>query len=208
MSSERGIVLGICGKARSGKDTFAVMLSEALFDITGKRLTLMSYANELKLRIQRDFDLSYDQLWGDLKETDDNRYPKKTGGFWTPREIMQFVGTDCMRSIDNNFWVKELFRVIDDNDIKDVIITDVRFHNEATPIKEAGGYIIKVNKNLVDEIHNMSHASETSMDTFDVDFFVDNSFNLTALKASAKQVAELILKIKFSEVKNGKSKGL
>ena len=76
---EKGIVIGICGKARSGKDTFAEMLAEELFDKIQKKFVMMAYATELKLRVQRDFDLSYDQLWGDDKEVEDKRYPKPDG---------------------------------------------------------------------------------------------------------------------------------
>jgi ABC-type dipeptide/oligopeptide/nickel transport system ATPase subunit len=105
---EKGLVLGVMGKARSGKDTFSEILAETLFEVTGERFTLMAFAHELKLMCQRFFDLSYDQLWGDLKEAGDKRYPKKGGGFWSTREILQFVGTECFRSIDPNFWVKNL----------------------------------------------------------------------------------------------------
>ena len=100
------MIIGIVGKARSGKDTFAEMLAEELFTVSGKRFVLMAYAQELKLRIQRDFDLSYDQLWGDSKEEYDRRYIKNRGNYiagrrdhdeikldyWTPREMMQSYG--------------------------------------------------------------------------------------------------------------------
>jgi adenosyl cobinamide kinase/adenosyl cobinamide phosphate guanylyltransferase len=51
------MLIGIKGKARSGKDTFAELLANALFDEGRQRFVLMAYAHELKLRVQRDFDL-------------------------------------------------------------------------------------------------------------------------------------------------------
>ena len=194
-----GLVIGVTGKARSGKDSFAGMLAEELFIRTGRRYILMAYATELKKRVQKDFDLSYDQLWGDDKEEEDSRYPKKSGGYWTGREIMQFVGTDCFRAIDDNYWVKELFKVIDDNEFKTVIITDIRFQSEAQPVKDRNGFMIKVvsDREITNTVHNKVHASETAMDEYDgIDFTVDNNGSLDDLRKVATQVVDFILKLK------------
>ena len=138
------MIIGISGHARSGKDTFAKILAKILQKQTGLAYVLMAYANELKNKIQNDFDLSYDQLWGDEKEVYDLRYPKKRGQLpycagnrddgkglevleerqhWTAREIMQDYG-QFFRTIDYNFWVDYLFRIIKEKDYKNVIITD------------------------------------------------------------------------------------
>ena len=115
------MIVGVSGKARSGKDTFAEMLAESLQTETGKAYVMMAYAHELKLRVQKDFDMSYEQLWGDEKEIPDKRYPKPDGdGFWTPREILQAYG-QFFRTIDYDFWVKHLFRVIEDKEYKNVL---------------------------------------------------------------------------------------
>ena len=75
----KSLILGMMGKARSGKDSAANMLGEELFNTTRKKFIMMAYAHELKLRVQKDFDLSYEQLWGDEKEIEDKRYPKPGG---------------------------------------------------------------------------------------------------------------------------------
>ena len=173
-----GLLLGITGLARSGKDTFAEMLAEELYKQTGDIFILMAYAHELKLRVQQDFDLSYEQLWGNGKEIEDHRYKKPFkyhGGvrsdedklpntYWTSREILQNYG-EFYRTIDYNFWVKHLFNTIKNNKYKNVIITDIRYPGEASPIVDSGGYIIKIERKNKDEIHNQQHKSETSMET-------------------------------------------
>lgn len=120
----------ISGKARVGKDTFGKILKDAL----GGQYVTVAYADELKRKCMEDFNLSYDQLYGDLKEVQDKRYKKITRGdkisYWSPREIMQFMGTDCYRNIDNNFWVKSLFKYLEKKRLHNVIITDARFPNE------------------------------------------------------------------------------
>ena len=195
------MIICCMGKARVGKDSLGVMLAEELFNLTGQRFVLMAYAHELKNRLQRDFDLSYEQLWGNEKEIEDKRYPKKTGGFWTPREMMQFFGTECMRAMDNEFWTKSLFRTIEEKEFKNVIITDVRFPNEADPVVEQDGYVIKVNRENKDEVHGETHASEISIDNYDkIDFTVENNSDLAALRETAKQISKILIeneKIKF-----------
>lgn len=192
----KGVLIGITGKARSGKDTFAEMFAEEFYNATRKRFVMMAYAQELKLRVQRDFDLTYDQLWGDLKEAPDYRYPRTTDTYWTPREILQFIGTDCFRAVDNDFWINALFKTIDEKEYKHVIITDVRFPDEATPVIERDGYIIKVtsNRENIEQINNQKHISETLMDDFKhVNFHVKNDYSLDELRVITKTVVESII---------------
>ena len=202
---DKGLIIGVTGQARSGKDTFAEMLLEELFETTRRKFIMMAYANELKLRVQQDFDLSYAQLWGDDKEVEDKRYIKPDNTCWTAREIMQAYG-QFFRTIDQLFWVNNLFKVIEDKEYKNVIITDVRHPNEADAVKRYDGYIIKVTSNRVNKqtIHGSEHISETAMNNYaNIDFNVDNSGSLDDLRAIAKQVVEFLItseKLKRLEV--------
>ena len=191
------MLIGIAGKARSGKDTFATMLAECLFDVTGNRFVMMAFANELKKRIQIDFDLSYDQLWGDHKEVEDRRYPINDR-FWTAREIMQSYG-EFFRSIDYNFWINNLFRTISDKEYDNVIVTDVRHTNEAEAILSNGGVLIRVDaaNRSTSTVHGSSHISETGLDGFNrFTLVVDNNKGLNELKQEAALVASEIIKLK------------
>lgn len=77
-----------------------------------------------------------------------------TGKDVTPRYIMQQLGTGFGRSIHPNLWVNSLFTdfkkvKVNDGDTEEYelpnwIITDVRFPNEVSAIKERGGINIKV----------------------------------------------------------------
>jgi len=192
--------IGITGKARAGKDTFAKMLAEELYKATGKKFILMAYAHELKLRVQRDFDLSYDQLWGDDKEVIDTRYKKSDAKcddlefYWTGREILQAYG-QFFRTINNEFWVNSLFRTIEEKEYANVIITDIRHPNEATPISDRDGFVIRVNSERSDKeaIHGSNHISETIMDSYvGIDFDVRNDGELSELRQAAVQVVKFI----------------
>ena len=202
------MLIGIIGAARVGKDTFAEMLAESLYDIISHRFILMSYATELKLRIQKDIDLSYDQLWGDEKEIPDKRYRRRlttTSGieadegyiYWTPREIMQAYG-EFYRGISYDFWVNSLFRTIHDKDYKNVIVTDIRYPNEAVPIKEEMGYLIKItsDRDNKQDIHGKLHISETAMLGYnEVDFEVANNSSLEELRVTARKVANFLIEV-------------
>jgi hypothetical protein len=180
---------------------------------------MMAFAHGIKTRVQKDFDLSYDQLWGDEKETIDTRYvkPAKTeftqSEFWSGREIMQAYG-EFFRSIHQDFWVKDLFDTAEEKNYKNIIITDARHGNEVNAIRERGGYLIKVESDRQDKpkVFSNKHISETALDDFDdYDFTVSNNSGLEVLKQSAKDVANFLIKaeklknsMKVLEVQNGK----
>lgn len=208
-------IIGVSGKARSGKNTFAEMLAEELHRKTGKVYILMAYADELKKMAQREFDLSWDQLWGEEKEKEDKRYlrqPKYVGGvrsdstefpspYWTGREIMQQLG-GFYRSIDNNFWVKKLFKSIDEKEYENVIITDVRYPNEVDPIVERNGLHLRIERPLADKIHGLEHASETSLDKpYKVDFSVINQWTLNELRKTAIELVSVIAELNNRRIK-------
>lgn len=191
------MLISILGKARSGKNTFAEILAEELFDVTRRRFIFMAFAHELKIKVQSDFDLSYDQLWGNQKEAPDHRYPKNNlhNIFWTPREILQEYG-ELYRKIDYDFWVNALARIIDENEYKSVIITDVRHPNEAEFVSKRKGFIIKItsDRDGKEQIHGQDHVSETALDTFDnIDFHVTNDGTIQDLRITAKQVVKFII---------------
>lgn len=196
------MIIGIIGKARSGKDTFAKMLAEEMNKFSFPVYVLMAFAHELKIRCQKDFNLTYEQLWGDDKEAPDERYvrdrnssPHSNGPvYWTAREIMQAYG-QFYRTIDYDFWVKNLFNVIEDKELSNVIVTDVRHINEADAILEHGGILIKVTRENAPGIHGEEHISETALDDYNkIDFHISNDSGLDELRESAKEVATFIRK--------------
>lgn len=114
----------------------------------------------------------------------------------SPRWIMQMLGTECGRNIINyNIWVnilmakykasfennpfykdKDIYSVTEQDELENPpifpnwVITDVRFPNEVNAIKERGGKIIRLTRN----IHNDDHLSETALDDYKFDYTIDN----------------------------------
>ena len=223
------MIIGVTGKARSGKDTFAEYLIECLKKRHQRNFEHAAFAKQLKMMCKEHFELSDEQLWGDEKERPDDRYLKPhsewkdeviehelgnssgTVIYWTPREIMQELG-GFYRRIDHYFWVKTLNNHLISNDIKDSIITDVRHINECEFVKINKGVLIKIFREDADEIHGMQHESEIALDGKSGNYFdveINNCGTLEDLYTAAEDSSDAIIMIenminKGRIVKDGK----
>lgn len=82
-------------------------------------------------------------------------------GFSTPREILQAVGTDIARNIcSETYWIDKTRETIQSWVVRkeSVIISDVRFQNEADLIREFGGQVFEITRNT--EKSEDNHISE------------------------------------------------
>lgn len=148
-------IIGITGAKRTGKTTVANILTH-YFNLGGLCPVALPLADPLKAACRVLFNLDDDQLWGDLKETEDPRWGA------TPREIMQWVGTECLRerlgsimvregrwseAEARSFWLKVAQAHMDRLAPYPVIIPDVRFDNEARwVLSQPGGYLLRLTR--------------------------------------------------------------
>lgn len=152
------MIIGLSGKARAGKDTLFAYLSYRGF-------VKASYAEDLKKRVRRDFQLTMEHTDGKLKEAPSDRL-----GGHSPRELMIDYG-NMFRKFNPNYWVDSLMNGLkgQPKDVK-VVITDVRYPNEAEAIKASGGILIRLERHtsrdaMVDEKTKLS-ISETALDEY------------------------------------------
>jgi hypothetical protein len=152
-------IIGITGKKYSGKDTLGSYFVEK------HNYVQIAYADALKDAVKCIFDFDDEQLYGSKKEEIDE--------FWkiTPRQVLQFVGTDLFRNnmknliphIDNNIWIyvvkRKILNIMKKNPDVCFVITDARFQNEINMVKELGGIVIKVTRDNIN--NNDSHESES-----------------------------------------------
>lgn len=145
-------IIGLTGLAGSGKDSTANIFKE------DTNVQILSFAHPLKDVCELLFDLEKEQLNDNkLKEIKDKRWGK------SPRELMQWFGTDIIRNFDPDFFVKKMENTIINSHKKIVIITDVRFENEFNLIKKLGGIVIEIKRPEQKNIETCNHISENGI---------------------------------------------
>lgn len=165
------MIIALTGKKRSGKDT----AGSYLVDKYG--FTKYAFAQPIKDICKIIFLWDERHIEGELKEVIDTRW-----GI-SPREAFQTIGTDIFRDtfpklhkkfnylIGMDIWIKRFIYWYQDNKDKDIVITDLRFFNEAQILRELGGYIVKI----ISPVPNQDkHKSETEMDRITANKLIDN----------------------------------
>jgi hypothetical protein len=141
-------------------------------------------------------------IWISPFDTVDNKCPilenygiiYHKDGQMTAREVLQFFGTQICRRMYSNIWVDACLRQIKTDNVDLALISDLRFPNEFKAIKDNGGIIIRLTRNIckVD-----LHESELALDKncFDwkqFDYIIDNQ-DMTEEEKNSK-IAELLNK--------------
>lgn len=96
--------------------------------------------------------------------------------YWTPRSILQFLGTDAFRRIDPEVWTRNTLGraeiLLDETEgrfapslaVPFVIVTDVRFKSEAEAIWARGGEVWKIVRASAAPLAGAQHVSEAEVD--------------------------------------------
>lgn len=161
------MLIGLVGKKQVGKDTVANYLVHHYGFIKH------AFAAPLKAACEVLFLL-------EPRHLNDNRLKEKTDARWdkTPRQMMQLVGTDLFRKhVDRDFWVKHMDLWLDAHHSDLVVISDVRFQNEADLIKKRGGLLWRVEREMP---YHDAHESETQ-EIRNVDLNLDNNRSVNDL---------------------------
>ncbi len=149
-------VVAFCGYAGCGKDTAADVLE--LFGY--KRL---AFADSLRRVAHELYDIPYEWMTDrKLKET-----PMRIPPYKSPREILQYLGTEAVRNFYGDTWVNKVRKVINDNPDQKYVITDWRFPNEGDFLEEIGALRTRITRAGVVRAH--VHVSESYVDTMTVD---------------------------------------
>jgi hypothetical protein len=193
-------LLGIRGKKGVGKNFVAEVLERLLFS-HGLKVELMAFADPLKEMLVEPFGIDRAMLFGNVDDKESpteyqwERIPEairskefsgRTGAM-SVRDMLKFVGTDLMRQLfDQQIWVKAMCRKIDLSHADVVLITDVRFPNELSMVRDYGGRVIMVKgvQRAKTVLKADIHSTENALDGFLEDDYVieneknDNSFSL------------------------------
>jgi hypothetical protein len=200
------LIIGICGLIGSGKDTVADYL------VNSHEFRRESFASTLKDAVAAVFGWDRTMLEGRTKEA--REWREQVDPWWaerlsmptlTPRWVLQYWGTEvCRRAFHDDIWIASLenkLRTSKDH----VVISDCRFPNEISSIKNAGGQIIWVQRGdlpdwyqtavdanqgsnvALNELKRLKiHASETAWVGTAFDAVIDNNSTIDALYQQAQ----------------------
>jgi hypothetical protein len=156
-------IVGLGHVARVGKDVAAAALSR---DLGYRRIAFADKLRELALAADpivtgatqtANIGIGRGRLswvvqgigWEEAKEI----YPEV-------RKFLQDLGLGARKTFGEDFWVERALH----NVSGDVVVSDVRFHNEAEAIRDRGGFLIRIDR---PGRHAEGHVSETALAGFE-----------------------------------------
>lgn len=181
-------IVGLTAKKGSGKDTLADYL------VKKKKYIKLSFAQFIKEASKHMF------MWDDINFTNENK--EKIDTYWgiSPRLFLQSFGTQFLRNIPElnsqtlqrfdgvnihgnfTYHIKRLNlninQIYKKNKFINIVITDIRFKDEYDFVKALGGIIIKINRSNIKINEYSNHVSETNIDNFKPDLYIQNDSTL------------------------------
>jgi len=200
------MIIGVCGFIGSGKDTIADYL------VNFHEFRRESFASTLKDAVSAVFGWDRTMLEGRTKEA--REWREQVDPWWasrldmptlTPRWVLQYWGTEvCRKAFHDDIWIASLENKLR-NSKDHVVISDCRFPNEISSIKNAGGQIVWVQRGALPEWYEAAvdanrgsnvalnelkrlkiHASETAWVGTEFDAIIDNNSTIDELYQQAQ----------------------
>lgn len=166
-------IIGLTGFARSGEDTVAAHLTDA------HGYYHESFAWPIREMVRNLLGYSWEEF--DAKKEAPVRWLNNI----TPRRLMQTLGTEWGRNtIHPDIWTRACAQRIHDALARHqgVVISDVRFQNEAEMIRTLGGEIWFVHRPAA-RIEASDHVSETTVALLKSDHVLHNDTSIPELRA-------------------------
>jgi len=168
------MLIGLMGKARSGKDTVADYL------VNNYSFEKVAFADPVKDFVEKHFHIPKEELYG-----------KKTH---LSRRVLQGIGDGCREEFGKNIWIEKLTE--NTKEKGDLVISDVRYANEAAYIKKNGGVLIRIIRDSGQPIeYNAGHVSEIEQEKVIPDFSIHNDRDIPALSIKVDRIFDFINKM-------------
>jgi len=177
--------IGLHGRAQAGKDTVAAILARQGY-------VKVAFATPIKDALVYTGLVRREQFEGPAKEK-----PLPDLGV-SPRQLMQTLGTEWGRKlVREDLWICLVDRAVQQylKFTKHIVITDVRFENEADYVRRMGGGVWHIDRPLPPNVAAL-HPSEHGIAIWPgVDSWVDNSAGLEQLEDQVRRAlaGELIV---------------
>ena len=166
------MIIGLLGYAQSGKDEVAKILVEKYnyqrVAFADAIRDLLYEANPVVNGLASNMQHAVNQRgWDDVKKNPE------------VRSLLQNMGVGARKVLGDDVWVVAALRKMGDKD-QQYVITDVRFDNEATIIKQLNGELWRIQRPGIQAVND--HISEKELDSYKVDRVLHNGGSLEELE--------------------------
>jgi hypothetical protein len=181
------MIIGLSGYARSGKDEVAkVLVSEFNFE----RVAFADAIRDLLYLMNPMIDITPLQTMVEALGWDATKKHPDV------RRYLQDLGVGARKLFGKDFWVNQALNphlyehpIVGVN--KNIVVTDVRFENEADIVKSMGGEVWRIRRNGVDPVNQ--HVSEIALDDYKFDQILKNEGSLDELRELVRTRVNLSL---------------
>lgn len=172
----------ISGKAGHGKDTVARIIKEEL-ELQNEKVLIIKFGDAVKWFAREYYN------WDGNKNIQG-------------RSLLQYIGTEMMRSYDEYYWGRIVSEFIAaSKDFTYALIPDWRFYTEKEAILADNKkcYTLRVerpnfiNPNMTEE--QLKHISETELDNYNFDYIIYNSGSMLELCEKVKLALDYFNKL-------------
>ena len=174
------MIIGLSGYARSGKDEVAKILVEEY------GYTRAAFADKIREFLYE----TNPQIGGNrLQHLIDTYGWEVAKSQPEVRHLLQSIGVGARKLLGDDIWIYQVLKDLHPSD--KVVISDVRFKNEAECIESRGGELWRVKRTGVEAVN--SHVSEHDMDGYPVDKILKNEGTLEDLRTLVRTRMEFAL---------------
>ena len=200
------MLIGLTGKKRSGKDTVYQIINSISSNDPDMIVKRIAFADKVKEAASIILNISPAYL--ELHKDNSNLVIKlERGDLWLDlslRNIIQRIGTEVGRDLfGENFWIDQVLPLDFDHSNQLVIVTDVRFENEAQRVIDLGGVIWEVQR--PDNNYKDDHSSEAGISKEYINHIIVNRNSLQNLEREIRiamyaHTSDLLYKKKTKEL--------
>jgi len=178
-------LIGLAGQAGCGKDTIARWVRP---QIEG---SCYAFAKPIKDAYESIFGVDPESLTREEKEA-------PIPGFdFSPRRAMQTLGTEWGRALNKNLWISLAEKEYQERKrlacSRAMIVTDVRFENEARWVLDHGGLVVNISRPGLAPVE--AHSSEAGIPFELIGYHLNNNGELRHLRGAVTKLAEYINKM-------------
>lgn len=179
------MIVGLTGLAGSGKDTLASFLVPPQARI--------AFAEPLKHFVGEVFGATHRQLYGpsEAREEPLLGFTRPDGSPLTVRFALQTLGTEWGRNCDPEVWAKAGILKAQSLGLSFIVITDVRFVNEAKLIRAVGGEVWRIRRRHKGHIDVEPHASEREIWSSEMTALVTHEVDNRGTVEDLRRLADL-----------------